>query len=322
MKTTAALLIAFIAASTVVASPAIKIKNHSVNFRKTKSGSALDPSVTIDAGAQTTRYATRPVVTMIVLLKTKDTGTLEVVKLNYVWANGLWQTHKKPEHTIKWSREQPACDYKELSPKTLRTPKKEKLETRTYKSTPKILAIKTRLYIGGQLADESETKERAGKSPQGIRITKHAINIEKVKRYGNSDVHVLRPSVAIRNDARTTVYDTRPLLTMSILTKETGSGTIAVLKTYFDWGGGEWLPQPADFDPTEESIKQPPCDYKAIANETIRDKAEHASAFSDLGLPDRPKILATKARLYIAGTIAAEQEEKTRHCTWNDWENI
>jgi len=149
-----------------------------------------------------------------------------------------------------------------------------------------------------------------------IEIKKHGVNFEK-----NKYACALDPYVTIQNRASTTKYDTRPLISMSVLLKLKNTGTLKVIKLYYNWEQTQWVEQAKSFNPEKESTMQPTCDYKKINNETLRAKEVNVT-YSDLGFKDRPKVLATKSRIYIGGQLIEEHETKDRTCTWSDWENI
>jgi hypothetical protein len=149
-----------------------------------------------------------------------------------------------------------------------------------------------------------------------IQIAKHGINFTKI---GNG--YRAEPYATIKNNIRTSQYNTRPLITTTILIKKRDAGTLKCETIIFNWETSKWEPDRNKINPLDASQLQPTCDYKRISNKTIRNQGKSVG-YGELSFNGKPKILAQKTRIYIAGKLAAELETTESACTWTDWEKI
>lgn len=152
--------------------PRIDIKKVSIQpHESSKKFNGFEPTVTIDGRAPIETLAMAPVVTITILVSDKETGIYETFKYYYNWTKGWDRYMDSGQFTYdpaKQSKAAPQTDYTKLSPITLKKYGKTWgawFET-DYKSTPKIIAYKTCVWIDGEIVSEQLTNKDRAKLPE------------------------------------------------------------------------------------------------------------------------------------------------------------
>lgn len=120
----------------------------------------LCPSVNIDFRTTASDYQIRPVVEVLVLVERRTSGSLEVCKMFYAWDKG-WERFRfegryKTDIPLL-SKEQPKCDWKKISPRTLAGRNEKNYELKDgFDKNPKILAHKVCIWLDGEIIATSE----------------------------------------------------------------------------------------------------------------------------------------------------------------------
>lgn len=142
--------------------PKIDIRKASIKTRD--QSHAPMPCVTIDCRTYVSTYKKAPLVTISILLERPDAGILETRKYLYRWETGWDRYLDSPGQFFadpaSLSKTMALCDWKKLSPQTLR----EYSPTwgggkhgQPFKKKPKIMAYTIRIWIDGQLAALEKT---------------------------------------------------------------------------------------------------------------------------------------------------------------------
>ncbi len=138
----------------------VDISKVSIHYDKIPYGIYLRPELKIDFRTPATKYKIRPVIEMLILTERKESKTLELHRMYFVWDKG-WVGYRPEGYRAinikELSEQQPFCDWKDLSPENLSgRDGSSGLDEDRFTKAPAIMAHKVCVWLDGEVIAESE----------------------------------------------------------------------------------------------------------------------------------------------------------------------